>query len=396
MIRSADIYELRLFDTTLARFSFGEFDPVVLHEFDESRTDVMPAGMRLDDEGLWRWLSSRAIPQNRRFATELCRSLGLSPNDRSGIIAASLGLSLNDSYWIVPEGFGGTFAECNLFENGFSEVLAAVAYTGVVSNLQGLTPSTPELTTNGNLRKAWRIEADGTRRLYKGSTDEGNGVGEARVEFLASQVAQAMGLDAVRYDLARWSGEDTAACSTCACFCTPETSYVPQALAFGDTSHVGAVRTYLGWNDEQFERYASMMVFDALICNTDRHLTNFGILRDSRTGTYLGTAPIFDNGRSLLFNLSFDQAGDLAREARFALPSWPQVTFEEQARRLMGAEQKAQLERLADFEFANSDKAPFPEGYLRSLAAFVRRRAEELAACPDVPREALRAAVRKR
>lgn len=49
----------------------------------------------------------------------------------------------------------------NLFDNGFSSVLAAVAYTGVVSDQRGLTPATPELTTNGNLCKAWRIEEDG-------------------------------------------------------------------------------------------------------------------------------------------------------------------------------------------------------------------------------------------
>ena len=189
---------------------------------------------------------------------------------------------------------------------------------------------------------------------------------------------------------------DAPASPACACFCTPDISYVPQALAFGDTSHLGAIRTYLAWNDEQFERYASMMVFDALICNTDRHLTNFGILRDSRTGAFLGSAPLFDNGRSLFFNLAYEQVGDIARESRFSLPSWPQVTFEEQARRLMGTAQQAQLERLAGFEFENSGDMPFPEAYLRGLAAFVRQRAEELAAFPPVSRDVLREVARRR
>ena len=90
----------------------------------------MPLGLELTDEGLWRWLSTRAIPQNRRFATELCRSLGLSTNDRSGILAVSKALSLNDSYWIAPANSEDAFAACNLFDNGFSSVLAAVAYTG--------------------------------------------------------------------------------------------------------------------------------------------------------------------------------------------------------------------------------------------------------------------------
>ena len=143
MVRTDDIYELRLFDRPLLRFSFGEDDPVLLREWDASAEGLMPLGLELTDEGLWRWLSTRAIPQNRRFATELCRSLGLSTNDRSGILAVSKALSLNDSYWIAPANSEDAFAACNLFDNGFSSVLAAVAYTGVVSDQRGLTPATP-------------------------------------------------------------------------------------------------------------------------------------------------------------------------------------------------------------------------------------------------------------
>lgn len=389
MVRSTDIYELRLFDRPLLRFSFGEDDPAVLHEWDASAEALMPLGLTLTNEGLWRWLSTRAIPQNRRFATELCRSLGLSTNDRSGILAVSRGLSLNDSYWITPAASEETFAECNLYDKDFSSVLAAVAYTGVVSDQRGLTPSTPELTTNGNLRKAWRIEADGTRCLYKGSSDDRGEFGEARAEFLASQVASAMGLDAVAYGLTRWDAEAPDACCTCDCFCTAEISYVPQALAFEQSSHTAAVKSYLRWGLDHFERYASMMVFDALIYNTDRHLTNFGVLRRSRTGELLGMAPVFDNGRSLFFNHGFAQVDSFWNETQFVLPSWPQVTFDEQAARLIGPEQIRQLESLAAFEFENSSEASFPDEFLHGLACFIRHRAEQLAALPPVSREEL-------
>ena len=145
------------------------------------------------------------------------------------------------------------------------------------------------------------------RRLYKGSSDDHGEYGEARAEFLASQIAEAMGLNAVHYGLARWDAATQNVCCTCDCFCTPEVSYVPQALAFGQSSHTAAVKSYLRWGLPHFEDYASMMVFDALIYNTDRHLTNFGVLRNSRTGELLDMAPVFDNGRSLFFNLAFDQ-----------------------------------------------------------------------------------------
>ena len=396
MVHGDNIYDLRLFDQPLLRFSFGDDEPAVLREWDESARFLMPVGLTLTNEGLWRWLSTRAIPQNRRFATELCRSLGLSVNDRSGILAISKALSLNDSYWIAPTSSDETFAECNLFENDFSSVLAAVAYTGVVSNQHGLTPSTPELTTNGNLRKAWRIEDDGMRCLYKGSTNEHEEFGEARAEFLASQIASAMGLRSVHYGLTKWDNQAVDVCCMCACFCSADVSFVPQALAFGQASHGAATKSYLQWGLSQFEEYASMMVFDSLIFNTDRHLTNFGILRDSHTGEFLSMAPIFDNGRSLFFNLHFDQVRDFPNEAQFVLPAWAQVTFDEQAARLIGPDQIRALEKLSGFEFVNSEEFPFPEEFLRDLASFIRQRAEELAGLPPVSRDELLAHVNRK
>ena len=36
--------------------------------------------------------------------------------------------------------------------------------------------------------------------------------------------------------------------------------------------------------------------------NKDRHLNNFGLLRDSNTLEYIGFAPIFDSGNSMLYD----------------------------------------------------------------------------------------------
>lgn len=75
----------------------------------------------------------------------------------------------NDSYWIVPIGFEGTFSEYNLYDNRFSNELSLIAYTGVGADREAFSTS-PELTTQGMLRKAWRfIEGEGIW-LYKGGT----------------------------------------------------------------------------------------------------------------------------------------------------------------------------------------------------------------------------------
>ncbi len=44
---------------------------------------------------------------------------------------------------------------------------------------------------------------------------------------------------------------------------------------------------------------AQMIVVDYLIANEDRHLNNFGLIRNAKTLEWLGSAPIFDSGSSL-------------------------------------------------------------------------------------------------
>lgn len=52
--------------------------------------------------------------------------------------------------------------------------------------------------------------------------------------------------------------------------------------------------------EEAGQRFRSMLVFDAVIMNPDRHMGNYGVFRDNHTGRVLGFAPIFDNNLALL------------------------------------------------------------------------------------------------
>ncbi|MDR3154072.1 MAG: hypothetical protein LBW85_07355 [Deltaproteobacteria bacterium] len=42
-----------------------------------------------------------------------------------------------------------------------------------------------------------------------------------------------------------------------------------------------------------------MLAVDYLIANTDRHLNNFGALRNAGTLDWIGFAPVYDSGSSL-------------------------------------------------------------------------------------------------
>ena len=300
-------YVLRLYDTDLLAFTLSERGieglKAQIHSVNEEARALFPLDLELTDEGLVKWLQRRVIPKNRAYVAEILKTFGLSVNDTKGIIDVCKGLSLNDSYWVVPQGFAGTFAQYNLYENRFSEILSLVAYTGIGQSDAAFTTS-PELTTNGMLPKAWRfIEGEGIY-LYKGGTFGAANTGnEPYSEFYASQVAQAMGLDAVTYELENWKG---ILASRCKLFTDIDTSYIPIGRIVREGGLKACLEYYRQLGSEAYEQIKSMLVFDAVIYNEDRHFGNFGVLRDNHTGKVTGAAPVFDNGMSL-FNFAMPE-----------------------------------------------------------------------------------------
>ena len=170
----SNIYNLKLYNETLLTFSLEEKGleglKVEIVDVNEKKKSLLPIDLSLSNDGVLKWLQKRVIPKNRAFVDEILKTLGLSLNNTKGIIDVCKGLSLNDSYWVIPQEFNGTFEEYNLYDNRFSEVLSLVAYTGVGASNRAFTTS-PELTTQGMLRKAWRFIEDDGIYLYKGGTE---------------------------------------------------------------------------------------------------------------------------------------------------------------------------------------------------------------------------------
>lgn len=220
-------YEIRHFDTPLIRFSATEdsnYPEIEILWINEPMRNLFPLNLSLSCSGISRWLQHRLIPKNRAYAHNFLSKCGLSINRPMRIIRVSKGLSLNDCYWVVEEGFPGTFAEYNLYENRFSQILALIAFTGYGSSMRTSLASCPEFTTNGMLPKCWR-RIDGKIKLYKGGTVGAANTGnEPYSEFYAYQVAQVMKFDAIPYGLSKWKGE---LCSTCDLFTGKEHAYLP-------------------------------------------------------------------------------------------------------------------------------------------------------------------------
>lgn len=379
-----NVYILRLYDEDLITFSLEEkglegLQANILYS-DTQNANLFPLDLELTDEGIIKWLEKRVIPKNRQFVDEILKTLGLSVNNTKGIIDVCMGLSLNDSYWVVHADFKGKFADYNLYENRFSEALSLVAYTGAGGSNEAFSTS-PELTTNGMLRKAWRFVDNDGIYLYKGGTEGAANTGnEPYSEYYACRIAEAMGLNCVQYDLEKWKG---ILASKCRLFTDIDTAFVPIGRILGKCTLKKCLDYYAVLGEDFYEQLCSMLVFDSVIYNEDRHFGNFGVLRDNHTGQIISPAPIFDNGLSL-FNFAMPDDFKNLKEYAKTRSNPYRISYEEICKEVMGAKQKSQLRRLIGFKFKRHPSLNLPEERLEAIEKQVGERVRELLSLPSL------------
>ena len=373
-------YELRHFDTPVLRFSATEDSSTPDIEIswrNEERRDLFPLDLNPTNEGLARWLKHRMIPKNRAYVHSFLSKCGLNLNRPMNIIKVSKGLSLNDCYWIVEEGFDGTFEKLNLYDNRFSQVLALIAFTGYGSSIRTSLASCPEFTTNGMLPKCWR-RTGGVIKLYKGGTSGFPNTGnEPYSEYYAAQVAKTLSIDAIEYGLSKWKGE---LCSTCELFTSKDYSFLPvgRVVTAGGMKAVSEYYQMLG--AKYRDALHDMFVLDAVICNVDRHFGNFGFLVENKTNKIAAPAPLFDHGNAL-FN--FAGADDLESEqtlTAYADTLLPCVydDFFGTAKKVLTAKHREGLRHLVDFRFKKHPRYNLPEKRLRLIEKQIQKRAKTL------------------
>lgn len=373
-------YILKQFDKPLLKFSAttDTSEPEIqILWIDEGNRSLLPLDLALTPEGLSRWLRRRTIPKNRAYVHNLLAKCGLNLNRPLSIINICKGLSLNDCYWVVQEDNDDVFEKINLYDNPFSNVLAELAFTGYGSSLRSSLFSSPEFTTNGMLRKCWR-RIGGKVYLYKGGTEGASNTGfEPYSEFYAAQIAAAMGVRAIPYGLSRWKG---VLCSTCELFTSKEYSYIPvgHLVTKGGMDAVKAYYESLG--AEFMAVLHEMLVFDAVICNVDRHFGNFGVMVDNRTNAVVSPAPLFDHGNSLFNFAGMDTWTSDAALEEYIETLTPSVydDFLGTASAVLTPELREKLRHLLTFRFKKHSRYNLPEKRLQMIERQVQHRARIL------------------
>ncbi len=373
-------YILKLFDRELIRFSArdtGDIPEISITHTDQDALSLMPLGMEVTDRGLAHWLKHRKIPRNRAYIHSFLAKTGLSANRTMGIIDVSRGLSLNDSYWVVREGDSKTFAQCNLYENRLSELLASIAFTGYGSSVRTSVLSSPEFTTNGMLPKCWRRQS-GKIYLYKGGTAGASNTGnEPYSEYYAWQVAQVLGVHAIEYHITKWK---SCICSRCELFTSKEVSFVP----VGNIVKQGGMQAVINYYETLGSAYQDMLedmfVFDAVIANTDRHFGNFGFMVNAETNTLQAPAPLFDHGNAL-----FNFASSMEMESKQTFLHFADIqapmcynNFFSAAKACIKPRHRNGLRHLLEFKLKKHPRYNLSSKRLKYIETAVRKRASLL------------------
>jgi len=314
------------------------------------------------------FLSARQAPKHRKHIEELLKRYGC--DDLEGFLNVTHALSLNDTYWVKRVDSPLAWEAISLYHNEFDELVSNAAFDGRFSSTS-LSTTSPEFGTDGQFAKCWARE-DGQIMLYKsGSTTFEI---EPLSEYLSCQIAERLYLSYVPYELDFYHEK---LISKCRLFTDEATGLVKayDVLPKGDRTAAAMLNYFSSIGSE--DAFRRMCVLDALILNTDRHLGNFGVLADNDTQRVLQMAPIYDNNRSLLFDMDDEQLRQKEWCIGTCSPRFG-TDFIATARGMLTDAIRRDVKELVDFRFSQHPRISANEERLQRLSAIVREQVRRM------------------
>lgn len=287
---------------------------VFINVYELFNMDYAPYHLRISCVELSEWFKNRGIPSFRDQLDLLMHRLNV--HAPSELLDKAFGLSLSDPYWLKPKDLDIFYDKINFFENDFE--YAPFMDASLSKNSDRIQNESslysPNNTADGMLRKAWIIE-DGIRYLLKGGYK--SETLQPFNEVLASEICRRLGFDHVEYSLAIYKDMVV---SKCPCFIDVNSELITARQIMDDTiddydSYIKKLESE-GIEDARI-KMENMFILDYLMLNEDRHLNNFGIIRNVNTLKWMGVAPIFDNGQSLNIQYYDDNEMYVVGEGKF-------------------------------------------------------------------------------
>ena len=292
-------YDLMHKDDVVASLQLDDLSSAILKVAPGANPELLPLGGSQGADSLRKWWLRRAVPISQGNIAALLQQEGIPSTQR--LLVQNLGLSLSDHYWIKPSGSELTWKDVSPFSNAFSslsEAASAQFYS-------------PDAALQGDLIKKWLI-VDDARCLLKGN--RGANSQQSLNEVLVSILHEKQGFsNHVQYRPVKFTGSASEQYG-CICedFASEALEFIPAIDVVDSEKKDNAVSTYehfihvcieRGLPEQEVRGFLEYQILtDFVLTNTDRHLNNFGVLRDSRTLRFVQMAPIFDSGNSMFWD----------------------------------------------------------------------------------------------
>ncbi len=254
------------------------------------------------DLSIKQWWDSRAVPSSRKTMEEVIRKAGCTNNVE--YLAKNLALSITDSYWVCPVGSDLTWTDVDI------SVLSK--YNDGKMPYHNATSYDRNASLSGQMEKYWDLNEDPPvlvkdAYLYNGQ--------QAVNELFATMIHQRQNTS-IPYVAYSVKDNPDKGCKESLC----------DSFVSGNLEYVSAyeiLHLFPKRNDESlYDAYIRLCVSkgipmkemqefmdyqtltDFVITNTDEHINNFGVLRDSDSMEFVKPAPIFDSGNSMFYKES--------------------------------------------------------------------------------------------
>lgn len=277
-----------LFDENIGRIT----------SYHDDKTGLSPYLGNADIKKMQKWWEMRAVPSSRAAMQNVIRAAGCFNTEM--YLAKNLGLSMTDTYWIKPEDIELSFDDVK-----FSNI--AIFSHGKVP-YHNVTSYDPNASLGGQMEKYWDLMHQNPVLVKESYKHFGQ---QAINEVFATMLheRQDTKIPFVKYYASRT--EDRGIECRCNAFTSEKTELLSAYEIIESQKNRNDQSLYdeyinicvqNGIDREQIQSFMDYQTMtDFLITNTDEHLLNFGVLRDTDDMKLIGPAPIFDSGNSMFF-----------------------------------------------------------------------------------------------
>ena len=279
--------------------------PVALIENGEISKVIEPSLIPLhflfaEDSSLKSWLRQRSLDTSRTNSRFVLRELDSDKADITQIVLSVNAATITDNFWIKENGSEKTYEQTRFHQDHLAKVALLGSSAGIV-----VPPDhhSPELTNTGTFEKCWHLE-NGQWWLYKKGNPE-----HTFSELAAQSIGRYLNINMAIYQyVSRNEIGNIFDCRAPASLSVVKTlDFTGGVFNFEPAADLGCSRDDAVKNYQILKRlspaaaqeYKKMVLLDTLTYNIDRHLFNFGVLRDQTTGQVVSLAPIFDHNLSL-------------------------------------------------------------------------------------------------